>query len=148
MKVDSLVMNIETIQANIKEGFLSVFPSSFVTINKHALGDGFAAHFALGKNKNEWANGIIHNDPMACTLHFWPDERKIEIKCSITIKPQEKHLYCSHIKINKKTILVEKANTLEFLKYFSNIRTKIIDNLDSIMDCDKELVVSKICGNL
>lgn len=136
----------EEIQNNIKSAFLSVFPHSYVACNKHSLGSGFACHFALGKDKTEWANGIIQNDPLSMILHYWPESGTVEIKASFTVRPTESYLYCSHVKLRKKVIKNEKATTLNFLKYFSDLRQEIILHKDNLLEKEKDFIISKIVG--
>lgn len=137
-------MNAEQIQSNIKEAFLTVFPRSYVSVNKHALGSGFCAHFALGKDKIEWAHGIIDNDPLRMTLHYWPESDTIEIKASFTVKPENAYLYCSSVKLRKKTIKADKATLLNFIKYFSEVRFTIIQNQDNLLEKEKDFIMTKM----
>lgn len=137
-------MNADQIQNNIKESFLSVFPHSYVACNKHSLGSGFACHFALGKDKTEWAHGIIDNDPLRMTLHYWPDSDIIEIKASFIVKPENTYMYCSSVKLRKKTIKADNATVLNFLKYFSELRFTIIQNQANLLEKEKDFIMAKL----
>ena len=54
-----------------------ILPDNMVRVNSgRSLGGGFdvTLYFAVGKDKNEWANGIVHNDPAYLILCIYADE--------------------------------------------------------------------------
>lgn len=54
-----------------------ILPDNMVRVQAgRSLGGGFdvTLWFAVGKDRSEWANGIVHNDPAYMILHLYADE--------------------------------------------------------------------------
>jgi len=62
----------------VREVITSIFPNSYVGVQASGpLGSkDVYVHFALGKNKDEWEHGIIHNDPLHTIFRIegWDDD--------------------------------------------------------------------------
>lgn len=55
----------DALAADIEAAIKKSFPKSYVTSRfDNRLGSSIGIRFALGKDKSEWSNGIIHNDPL------------------------------------------------------------------------------------
>jgi hypothetical protein len=58
----------DQITATIKKHF----PNSGVNVKfSSGIANSITGHFAIGKDKSEWANGIIHNDPAHTIFHVY-----------------------------------------------------------------------------
>jgi hypothetical protein len=53
-------------------------------------------------------------------------------------------MYCSSVKLRKKTIKGDKATVLNFIKYFSDVRETMLLHADDFMEKEKEFILSKI----
>jgi len=61
--------------SDIQDTIQKIFPKSFVSARFQSnIAPGITLFFALGKDKNEWGNGIIHNDPMHHVIHIGTGE--------------------------------------------------------------------------
>lgn len=49
----------------VRKLYRKYFPKSFIEVDyRTSLSPHITARIALGKDKTEWSNGIVHNDPM------------------------------------------------------------------------------------
>ena len=59
-------MNFDLLKSEITNIITDLFPNSFLRIEMYTIGGesngSMFIHFAHGKDKSEWLNGIIHND--------------------------------------------------------------------------------------
>lgn len=65
--VDSqAAVEVEDFVKRLENSIKSVFPDSFIQVQyRPSMGSrSILVRFALGKDKSEWANGIIQNDPL------------------------------------------------------------------------------------
>jgi hypothetical protein len=58
-------LTCDDVQTAIKKTIEKYFPNSYLRFDVSTLGPStsLAIKFAIGKDKSEWTNGIIHNDP-------------------------------------------------------------------------------------
>jgi hypothetical protein len=154
--------NLPTVDEFIKslEGAVrKIFPKSFVQIYASTnLGASITFKFALGKDKSEWANGIIQNDPLFHTWmigwnsftegHFIKDkiEADLSVGGSLKIKPEEgSYLAFGRVKIGwrKKTATPDKI-IQHFENYFKKMQQVLKSNKDKLPDEDKNLNKNKL----
>lgn len=58
-------MKVSEFMSALESAIKKSFPKSLVRVQASKnLGSSIGVVFALGKDKSEWANGIIHNDPL------------------------------------------------------------------------------------
>jgi hypothetical protein len=64
-------ITLETTKTAIEKTIRKHFPNSYISITGSSLGpnESIGVDFAIGKDKSEWSNGIIQNDPAWMT--FW-----------------------------------------------------------------------------
>jgi len=150
--VDEFVKELES---TIKK----IFPKSYIQVQASTnLGSSIHLQFALGKNKSEWENGIIHNDPLhhkwmigwnsSTEGHFIKDkiEAELLIGNSLSIKPEEgSYMAQGRVKIGwrKKTAPPDKLIKY-FGDYFKKVKKVLMDNKDKLPDRDKELNKNKL----
>jgi hypothetical protein len=61
---DSSQISAVDFMAKIDSTIRSIFPNSSIVVNNRSLGNtSICIQFSLGKDKNEWINGIEFNDP-------------------------------------------------------------------------------------
>lgn len=83
-------MNANDLYERIKESFYRYFPNSYI-------GGGFSTHLGtsihvwitLGKDKSEYSNGIIQNDPMHANFFIYGMDR--EGNLSDTLEAESSH---------------------------------------------------------
>lgn len=152
MTVDEFIKGLESV---IKKSF----PKSFVKVQASGnLGTSIFVTFALGKDKSEWQNGIIHNDPLH---HQWmigfnsftenafikdKIEAELSVGGSLTIQPEEgSHLALGRAKIGwrKKTAPPEKLIPY-FGNYFKKVKKVLVDNKENLTEYGYEIAKKKI----
>lgn len=135
----TLIENTKFIE-KIKIYFYSAFPDSYISISKPAISkDGLNVSIALGKDKSEFQNGIIQNDPIH--THFFIHENEgeysLEAKISISsLKPDNSYMAMSSQKIrtrklkftNEQKNLAKAAKKLD--EYFYKIKDALTENAD------------------
>ena len=58
-------MSVQEFMDKAQKEISKSFPKSGIAIRHSTnLGSSISLRFTLGKDKSEWANGIVHNDPM------------------------------------------------------------------------------------
>ncbi len=58
--------------SKIEDEIKKIFPKSYVQVDfSNRLGTSIIISFALGKDKSEWAHGIIQNDPARMNLFIY-----------------------------------------------------------------------------
>jgi hypothetical protein len=152
MTVDEFVKKLE---ATIKK----IFPKSYIQIYASKnLGASITFRFALGKDKSEWVNGIIQNDPLFHTWmigwnsftegHFIKDkiEADMSVGGTLKIKPEEgSYMAFGRVKIGwrKKTDTPDKI-IKHFDNYFKKVKQTLKSNKDNLPDEDKRLNKNKL----
>ncbi len=152
MTVDDFIKKLE---GTIKKSF----PTSHVVARASKnLGSSIFLQFALGKNKSEWQNGIIQNDPLFSTWmigwnaftdgYFIKDKIEAELSSggSLTVNAEEgSHMAYGSKKIGwrKKTAPHDKIIAY-FGDYFKKVKKVAKDNKHNIPPRDLELIGKKI----
>lgn len=135
------------------------FPKSKVNIwSSTNLGSSINFHFALGKNKGEWVNGYMDNDPLLHKFsigwnsftegHFIKDKIQAELiqGGSMTVQPEAgSHMAFGRKKIGwrKKTATPEKIIT-HFDTYFKKMKKVLTDNVEMLPKNHYELNKNKL----
>lgn len=156
---ESNTMSVSEFIKNLENAVKKIFPKSFVKINASTnLGSSIHMVFALGKDRSEWINGIIENDPLFHRFMigwnsfqedtFIKDKIVAELSVggNLKILPDEgSHLAQGRIKIGwrKKTAPPDKI-IQHFTNYFKKVKKTLIDNKDKLFADDAELMKKKI----
>ena len=114
-------------------------------------------YFALGKDRSEWANGIIQNDSLYHLMmigwnsftedHFIKDKIEAELTVGgrLKIDPQGgSRMAFDFVKIGwrKKKDTPEKIIN-HIVSYFKKVKQVLMDNKDKLPEFDKALLVKK-----
>jgi hypothetical protein len=143
---------IDAMLNSIKDNILTLFPDSYVSVG-HSRRMAHSGHiiFALGKDKSEWENGYIDNDPAHHKFYLWLEDEKIEVKLQVGgglyVKPAEgSYMALDRVKCNWRNMKI--ANHGAIIKnvtaYFANLKDIIASNLDNMRPFDKEVAARKI----
>lgn len=152
MTVDEFVKKLE---ATVKK----IFPKSFIQVYASTnLGSSITFKFALGKDKSEWNNGIIQNDPLFHVWmigwnsftdgHFIKDkiEAELSVGGSLAVRPEEgSYMAQGRAKIGwrKKTAPPDKI-IQHFDGYFKKMKKVLKDNKDNLLDYHIKVVKNKL----
>lgn len=151
-----------TVDEFIKETEVAIrksFPKSYVNIRASTnLGSSITLRFALGKDKSEWTNGIIENDPLYHIMHigwnsfadnnFTKDKIPLDMNVggSLKVNPEEgSYMAFGKIKIGfrKKTASPDKiVKAIE--DYFKKAKKVLMDNKNNLPKSDYELNKNKL----
>lgn len=153
------IMTVDEFIKKLEDGVKKIFPRSFIQIySGKNLGSSITFKFALGKDKSEWNNGIIHNDPL---FHVWmigwesfqdngftKDKIPAELSIggSLAVRPQEgSYMAQGRAKIGwrKKTAPPDKI-IQHFIAYFKKMKKVLVDNKDNLLDYHVKVVKNKI----
>lgn len=156
---EASTMTVSEFVSGLESAVKKIFPRSFVQIySGKNLGSSITFRFALGKDKSEWQNGIIQNDPL---FHLWmigwesfvddaftKDKIPAELSVggSLTITPEEgSYMAQGRAKIGwrKKTLPPDKL-IKGFSDYFKKVKKVLKDNQDKLFDKDLELAKKKM----
>ena len=146
----------EEMATQIEKMVKGYFPKSFVRARASAgLGLSIFIDFAIGTG-NEWANKIIHNDPVHTTIVVHIDKdtddfmsQKIQAESSIsgiTIAPPEgSYLAYERVKnkLRKKTATPD-AVFKHLDNYFKKTKQLVKDNLDKMTPEHKKIAEKKV----
>ena len=152
-------MTVDEFMSALESAIKKVFPKSFVhTRASTNLGSSIALQFALGKDKSQWTNGIIQNDPL---FHSWmigwnsftegkfvKDKIEAELSVGGTLKVEPdpgSFMAFGSVKIGwrKKTAPPDKLIPY-FTNYFKKVKKVLMDNLDRLPERDYELNKDKL----
>jgi hypothetical protein len=149
--VDEFVKSLET---EIKK----IFPKSYIEVRASTnLGASISLRFALGKDKSEWQNGIIQNDPLFHAFmigwnsftegHFIKDkiEAELSVGGGLKVDPAAgSHMAYDRVKIGwrKKTAPPDKM-VKAIGDYFKKVKQVLMSNKDRITCRDMELLKNK-----
>lgn len=110
----------------IANSFAKHFPESYFGISKLPLSDGFCISFALGKDKTEWMNGIIQNDPLNMSCFYFAEENEFEFRASLTTTPTKPHMFSSTTKLtNVKKFTRDTIDYKHVDSYFQKVKESI-----------------------
>jgi hypothetical protein len=152
-------MTVDEFTAKLKSTIKKHFPKSKVEAwSSTNLGSSISLSFALGKDKSEWVNGIIENDPL---LHrfmigwnsfaegrFIKDKIQAELTIggSMLVEPEEgSRMAYGRKKIGwrKKTDTPEKIIT-HFDNYFKKMKKVLKDSIEDMPKKHYELNKNKV----
>lgn len=152
-------MSVSDFVSKLESTIKKIFPKSFIRVAASKnLGSSIDVTFTLGKDKSQWENGIIHNDPLH---HKWmvgwnsfvedsfvkdKIEAEISLGGSLTVEPEEgSHMAFGRVKIGwrKKTSPPDKI-IKHFENYFKKMKKVLMDNKDKLPQRYKELNKNKI----
>lgn len=152
-------MSVDDFTKNLESAIKKVFPKSHVAARASTnLGSSIHLQFALGKDKSEWQNGIIQNDPL---FHSWmigwnafadgkftKDKIVAELSTGGTLKTNPEpgtHYALGSKKIGwrKKTATPEKM-IKGMQDYFKKVKKVAKENKDNMTQRDLELIGNKV----
>lgn len=152
MTVDEFIKGLES---TVKK----LFPRSYIDLRASTnLGASITFRFALGKDKSEWQNGIIQNDPLFHVWmigynsftegHFIKDkiEAELSVGGSLKVNPEERsYMALGSVKIGwrKKTAPPDKLIQY-YGNYFKKVKKVLKDNKNNMTDRDLQLIGKKI----
>jgi hypothetical protein len=153
MKVSEFISSLESA---IKKSF----PKSLVRVQASKnLGSSIGVTFALGKDKSEWANGIIHNDPLHHVLMIGWNEfaedaflkdkitlDKPNIGGSLKVLPEEgSYMAFGRVKLGFRKKTAPPEGIVKHLgNYFKKVKGILKDNIDRLTDEDRIIAKKKI----
>lgn len=98
-------MDKQVLKNRIERAFYDVFPRSHISISNAPIGGRELFIKCYLQKPEEWANKISHNDPLSYMADIDPETMLFtEHNHSMVIKPQEKYLAYSSVKLRRKTI--------------------------------------------
>ncbi|MFA6198880.1 MAG: hypothetical protein WC679_00540 [Bacteroidales bacterium] len=117
----------------IKVIWAKVFPNSFLSIGKGALGGGLYATGYLAKDKSEFSNGISNNDPLRYRFNIDNGVDYEEDGASLLQNPEKgSFMAFSSVKLRKKNIKKIDAKKLE--KRFQEVKAFVKANVGNMPD--------------
>lgn len=154
------ISNVHDFVSKLEAAIRKVFPKSYVEVRASSnLGKSIGVRFALGKDKSEWVNGIIQNDPLFSSWmvgwqsfddegNWTKDKIEAELSTGGTLKiiPEPgSHMAFSSAKIGwrKKTAPPDKI-IQHFANYFKKAKKVLKDNKDKIPSEDMKLIGKKV----
>ena len=116
-----------------------VFDNRLYSISKGAL-SGKDSYFKgyLAHSKNQWNNGISHNDPLSFMFEYDEQGNYKEHNLHLTVKPDNKYMAYGSIALRKQSIKNLTPEKLE--KRLVKIRDFIMENTDKMTDSHKHYV--------
>lgn len=152
-------MKFDEFKEVIEQAFMEKFNQSFCKCGIfRCLGKSITIDCMLGRNTEEWINGLNDNDMMSVKfmIHMpdsWnegdelPEEMVMEaLQSAIKTKPEDAIWYCAHKKVAyRKTKGNAEKLVKAFQKYVDRLYTMVIDEYkaDNLMDFEKQLVKDK-----
>jgi hypothetical protein len=157
--LEAKTMTVDEFMKALDSEIRKIFPKSFIRISASTnLGASIWLVFALGKDKSEFTNGIIENDPLLHKImigwnsfaegHFIKDKIVAELSQggSLTVDPAPGSRYFyDRVKIGwrKKTATPEKM-VKSIGDYFRKMKKVTKDNWDRVPEKDREMLKNKI----
>ena len=141
---------IENTVTKIRKILTNNFPESFISVSySDRMCKTIDLRFALGKDRSEWINRCIENDPLnhLAVIHFNADGT-FELHWllyGLTIKPSNPIYHSQTLKLGHRNI---KKGTIDKVlanieNYFNRLPEAIKANMNNVLDSDKELFAKK-----
>jgi hypothetical protein len=127
----------------IEAAILKIFPLSFVSASYSTnLKSSISIYFALGRDKSEWANGIVQNDPAYSIFKVWgigenstlTDNLELKMLTGgniYTLPPEGSHLAMGRHKVSFRK---SKGNRDKILKGVNTYFKRLKDELKKVGD--------------
>jgi hypothetical protein len=137
---DSTPISAVDFMAKIDSTIKSIFPDSYIVVNSRALGgDSIMIKFALGKDRSEWENEIIENDPIynIYWMHDSIDKTTGNMKPTFAIESNMTSISLKNFAGRIKTGWMKKTGTPEKIlehikKHFTKIKDLAKQNKDKL----------------
>ena len=144
----------DKLASDIEQAVKKHFPDSYIKSKySNNLGPMITISFTLGKDKDEWANGIINNDPVKTALFVNGMNRDGSISGSleltkhhgdVMVKSKDRNMAFDRVKVPfRKTTGDPKAIVKAVDTYFSRLKKILQDNRDNLRDEDLKRVGNK-----
>lgn len=144
----------DKLASEIESTIKGIFPNSYIeSYYSSHLHPSITIRFTLGKGKEEWANGIIQNDPAFHVLMVDGMDKEGTISKPLTlershgsvmIKPEDRYMAYGRLKIPFRKVTGDKAAIVKGVKgYFERLKKALQGNKDKLTDQHLELVGSK-----
>lgn len=144
----------ERLAIKISEEILAVFPDSCAkALFSNRIMPMLTISFTLGKDKNEWINGIHHNDPAHHTFFVYGMNNLGEIQRDLTLerhigsiitKSTVPHLTYMHMKIPFRKATGDETVILKSVrKYFENLKATLQKTRDKLTEHHLKLIGDK-----
>jgi len=157
---EAKTMKVSEFIDSLEKAIKKSFPKSLVIVRASKnLGSSIDVRFALGKDKSEFANGIIHNDPLYHILmigwnefvddHFIKDKITLDkpsVGGILTTMPEEgSYMALGRVKLGFRKKTAPPEGIIKHLdNYFKKVKKILKDNMDNLTDKDRELAKKKI----
>jgi len=156
---EAKIMTVSEFVDSLEKAIKKIFPKSLVIVKASKnLGSSIDFTFALGKDKSEFANGIIQNDPLLHKFtigwNSFTEDRfikdKIEVEAIqggiLTVMPEEgSHMAYGRVKLGFRKKTAPPEGIIKHLdNYFKKVKKILKDNMDNLTDEDRELAKKKI----
>ena len=135
--------------SSVAKEIKKIFPKSFVQVTASRLGSGIIIRFAIGKDKSEWANGIIQNDPLHTIFFIDGFDKDSNTTDKMELSGERSDILSLHtvdgnrIKIPFRKV---KGNSIKMLagvkKQFTKIKDVVKSNLNNLKD--KDMIKGKL----
>lgn len=150
--------NAYDLAAEIEKTIRKHFPNSFISVYFNSnIHPSISIRFTIGKDKSEWANGIIQNDPLWQVLMISSGINrngdivgKLSLERisggSFAIKPEPgSHLAFGRHKVPFRKVSGDSRKIISGVdKYFSKVKSELKKSIDKFYDKDISLIKSKI----
>lgn len=150
------INTVDELIAALTEAISNTFPKSFVDVSfSERLGKDVTIRFALGKDKSEFPNGYIENDPAKQIIMVAYDQinddntlfDKINVKMvqgdNIAVPSKVPHLAFERIKVGFRKRTDTPERIVQYIdNYFQKLKQVLIENVDQMEN--PEFVKSKL----
>jgi len=144
----------DKLASDIESAITSIFPDSYVSVRYgNNIAPAITIAFALGKNRLEWSNGIIHNDPAHTLFLIYGMEKDGSIKKplepkysmgGITVKSTNPYMVYGTVKVPFRQTKGDANAMLKLIKtYFERLKKLLQENRDKMTDEHLKLVGNK-----
>jgi len=115
----------------VEQIWSEVFPNSSISISKACLSNYFFFRPRLAKDRRESINNILDNDPLSYMFSI-EDGKYIEQMLYFFIKPDNKYLAYSRVKLRKKSI--SNVTPEKLRARFLQVKEKIVEHKDNFIN--------------
>ena len=151
MTINDNMNGFNEIKKQISNEYSNVFNDSIITFSNAFFGnDTIFVSMYLGKNNNEFINGINDNDLINALFQIKIIDNNTylleKVRYSIKIKTTNKYLYCEHKQLTFRKVKGTQDKIIEsFKKIINNLYNSILSeyNNNNLLDYDMELFKTK-----
>lgn len=155
----SNITNANVLATEIEKEVSKIFPHSYIHAEfSSSIHPSMTVRFALGKDKSEWVNGYMDNDPISMLIFIYGKEKNIEdngdisgnlytktLMSSFVIKPSAGSYYVyDRVKVPFRKTTGSPEKILDYLKkYFLLLKKELQANRNNLTDEHLALIGNK-----